>query len=67
MTPIRKHKTSISIRLTIGQAQLLCRVVDRSYSDCYPEKDESVYDKRRRASLDAILKKLETAIEKGII
>ena len=49
---------SKGIRLTIGQLQLLYRVIDRSYSDSYPEKDQSVYEARRRKALDGILKKI---------
>jgi len=64
MTPTRKQKTSFTIRLSVGQAQLLHRVVDRSFADSYPEKDESIYDARRRKMLDAILMKLEHAIER---
>ena len=63
MTPTRKQKTSFTIRLSVGQAQLLHRVVDRCYADSYPEKDESVYDARRRKMLDAILKKIEAGLE----
>lgn len=53
----------MTISFSTEQAQLLHRIIERSYTDSYPEKDESVYDKRRRKSLDAVLKKIEAAIE----
>jgi hypothetical protein len=53
----------MTISFSIGQAQLLHRIIERSYTDSYPEKDKSIYDSRRRKSLDAILKKIESAIE----
>jgi hypothetical protein len=53
----------VTISFSIGQAQLLHRIIERSFTDSYPEKDESVYDTRRRKSLDTILKKIEAAIE----
>lgn len=53
----------LSICLTIEQAQLLSRLVDSAARDSYPEKDESIYETRRRKALDAIAKKIDFAIE----
>jgi hypothetical protein len=63
MTPTRKQKTSFTVRLSVGQAQLLHRVVDRCYADSYSEKDESVYNARHREMLDTLLKKIEAGLE----
>jgi len=62
----RAQKTEVAqwqSRFRVGQAQLLHRIIERSCIDSYPEKDESVYDKRRRKSLGCCPEKDEAAIE----
>jgi hypothetical protein len=65
MTSTIKQKSSVCIRLSIGQIQLLSRIINSLYNDSYLEEDKSVYSKQRRANLDAIMNKLDAAIERA--
>lgn len=53
----------MNVSFTVGEANLLRRVVAISYTDSYPEKDEVPEEQYIREMLDRIIGKLDAAVE----
>jgi hypothetical protein len=59
----KRRRTSVSVRLNVGQIQLLSRIVDTTRADAVLDDDSTDQEIRRFQLLDDIMRKLDAAIE----
>jgi len=59
----KRRRTSASVRLNVGQIQLLSRIVDTTRADAVLDDDSTDQEIRRFQLLDDIMRKLDAAIE----